>query len=66
MESVQITLNANAYNHLVSLLAELPNKSNSYGILAEIERQAKEQFDALEAAEKAENADPEKVDENQP
>ena len=55
METVQITLNANAYNHLVSLLAELPNKSNSYGILMEIERQAKEQFDAFEEAEKAES-----------
>lgn len=55
METVQITLNANAYNHLVSVLAELPNKSNSYGILAEIERQAKEQFDAFDAVEHCEN-----------
>jgi len=55
METVQITLNAQAYNHLVSILAELPNKSNSYGILMEIERQAKEQFDAFEAAEHQEN-----------
>lgn len=61
MENVTITLNANAYNHLVSLLAELPNKSNSYGILMEIERQAKEQMDAFAEAEKAE---PEKVDED--
>lgn len=64
METVQITLHAQAYNLLVSVLAELPNKSNSYGILMEIERQAKEQFDAFEAAEKAEKADPEKVDED--
>jgi hypothetical protein len=64
MENVVITLNANAYNHLVSLLADLPNRSNSYGILMEIERQAKEQMDAFEAAEKESAEVTEKADED--
>ena len=57
MENINVSLNAQTYNALVSALANMPNHTNTYWILQEIERQAKEQMDALEAAEKAEKPD---------
>jgi hypothetical protein len=53
MEHVTLTLTAQSYNALVSALALLPNHTNTYGILQEIERQAKEQMDAFEVNEKS-------------
>jgi|DEB3_MinimDraft_2_1074329.scaffolds.fasta_scaffold00294_7 hypothetical protein len=57
MENINVSLNAQTYNALVSALANMPNHTNTYWILQEIERQAKEQMDAFEAAEKAEKPD---------
>jgi len=55
METVQIIFNSQLYNQLVSVLADLPNRTNSYGLLVEIERQAKEQMDAFETSEPSNN-----------
>ena len=53
MENINVSLNAQTYNALVSALANMPNHTNTYGILQEIERQAKEQMDAFEVNEKS-------------
>jgi hypothetical protein len=66
MENINVSLNAQTYNALVSALANMPNHTNTYWILQEIERQAKEQMDAFEAAEKANAEKAEKADAEKP
>lgn len=46
MNEVTIKLLADDYRHLINVLADLPNRSNTYALIVNIEQQFKAQLDA--------------------
>lgn len=51
MENVTINLSSNDYRHLINVLADLPNRSNTYGLIVNIEQQVAAQMQTDEAQE---------------
>jgi hypothetical protein len=51
MENVIINLSSNDYRHLINVLADLPNRSNTYGLIVNIEQQVAAQMQTDETQE---------------
>lgn len=51
MENVNINLSSNDYRHLINVLADLPNRSNTYGLIVNIEQQVAAQMQTDEVQE---------------
>lgn len=51
MENVTIILSSNDYRHLINVLADLPNRSNTYGLIVNIEQQVAAQMQTDEVQE---------------
>ena len=51
MENVTINLSSNDYRHLINVLADLPNRSNTYGLIVNIEQQVAAQMQTDEVQE---------------
>lgn len=51
MENVSINLSSNDYRHLINVLADLPNRSNTYGLIVNIEQQVAAQMQTDEVQE---------------
>ena len=49
MNEITLKLLADDYRHLVNVLADLPNRSNTYGLIVNIEQQFKAQLDTQNA-----------------
>lgn len=49
MNEVILKLNADEYRLLVNVMADLPNRSNTYALLYSLEQQFKSQLDAQNA-----------------
>ena len=49
MNEVILKLNADEYRLLINVMADLPNRSNTYGLLFSLEQQFKSQLDPQNA-----------------
>lgn len=57
MNEVTIKLLADDYRHLINVLADLPNRSNTYALIVNIEQQFKAQLDAQKLESPEETAE---------